>query len=577
MGRAGKTSGAALPGDNDGGMDRAVATSRPQEIDSHRLAVERAALRRIGALAVRPASPWQVFGAIVEELGRLMPVDHVRMWRFEGDTATAVASAGALDDAMPVGLRESLDRDSLAARVHRTGRSQRVDDYAAVGGDFAARAIAVGAGSAAAIPIVVDGRRWGALVAVDRAPRRLPHDAEACMDDFAALTAPAIANAESRTRADRLADEQAALRRVARLVSQDAPPGAIYEAVAAEMSALLGAERVVLARFGRGDDVMAIADDGRSGPLPPSDADLPASIARQLEPCGVRVAVGAPVFVDGEPWGLAMAGWTPDKPPAAGAEERIAGMAEIFAAAIAGADVRDRVAAAGERLRSEEARARRHVLRDLHDGAQQRLVHTIVTLQLARSALDAGDERAAALVEEALEHAEASHAELRDLVHGTLPGPLAGGGLQGGIAALAARLDLPVDLDVRAGRLPAEVEAAAYFVVAEALTNVVKHAQATSAEVTAFVHDRSLHLHVRDDGVGGAHAAGHGLAGMDDRVAALGGQLTIESPTGGGTLVAAMLPVGPRSGDRRRRSGGDPAAAVGQPGPTGHRTRVSAV
>jgi signal transduction histidine kinase len=183
------------------------------------------------------------------------------------------------------------------------------------------------------------------------------------------------------------------------------------------------------------------------------------------------------------------------------------------------------------------------VVRDLHDGAQQRLVHTIVTLKLAQSALRQEDETAEALLGEALQHAEQGHAELRELAHGILPAVLTRGGLRAGVDALVARLDLPVRVQILGERLPAEIEASAYFLVAEALTNVVKHAQAAGADVTASVEGGMLRVEVRDDGIGGADASGHGLVGMDDRVSALGGQLRVDSPADVGTLGSATFPL----------------------------------
>lgn len=195
------------------------------------------------------------------------------------------------------------------------------------------------------------------------------------------------------------------------------------------------------------------------------------------------------------------------------------------------------------RLLTEGDEARRRVVRDLHDGAQQRLVHTIVMLKLAQRSLREEDEKAESLVGEALEHAERSNAELRELAHGILPAVLTRGGLRAGLDAAVTRLDLQVHVDVPAERFPAEIEASAYFIAAEALTNVVKHAHADRADVTASVRDGRLHVEVRDDGIGGADPDGHGLVGMCDRVTALGGRLKIESPARGGTLVTATLPL----------------------------------
>jgi len=185
---------------------------------------------------------------------------------------------------------------------------------------------------------------------------------------------------------------------------------------------------------------------------------------------------------------------------------------------------------------------RRRVVRDLHDGAQQRLVHTVVTLKLARRALEQGDEAAPTLLAQALDHAEQANVELRELAHGILPAVLTRGGLRAGVEALASRMPVPVVIRVSVGRLPAAAAATAYFVAAEALTNVAKHARAGRAEVTARVENGTLRVRVRDDGVGGAQPDGSGLVGLGDRLAALDGRLRVESPPGGGTLVAADIP-----------------------------------
>ncbi len=182
-------------------------------------------------------------------------------------------------------------------------------------------------------------------------------------------------------------------------------------------------------------------------------------------------------------------------------------------------------------------------MRDLHDGAQQRLVHSIITLKLAKSALRDTDGEAKGLVDEALEQAEKGKLELRELAHGILPSVLTRGGLRAGVEAVVSRLDLPVDVDVTAERFPAQIEANAYFIVAEALTNVVKHARATHAEVSARVEEGALLFEVRDDGVGGADPTGRGLIGLADRATALGGRLDVQRLESGGTLIAAALPV----------------------------------
>jgi len=264
-------------------------------------------------------------------------------------------------------------------------------------------------------------------------------------------------------------------------------------------------------------------------------------IADLVRGLGVRATVAAPIIVDGHLWGVTIANWQGEQSPPADTEERMTEFAGLLDTAIANADSRDQLTASRARLVTAGDEARGRVVRDLHDGAQQLLVHTIVTLKLAQQAFGKGDGNAEALVGEALGHAERSNAELRELAHGILPTVLTRGGLRAGIDAVVSRLDLPVRVEVPPDRFPSETEASAYFIVAEALTNVMKHSHATRAEVRAFVRDGMVHLEIQDDGLGGADSKGHGLVGMTDRVTALGGQLTVASPPGGGTLVAATL------------------------------------
>jgi signal transduction histidine kinase len=267
------------------------------------------------------------------------------------------------------------------------------------------------------------------------------------------------------------------------------------------------------------------------------------AIAELARTTGLRSSVGAPIVVDGRLWGVITASWKGEQSPPADTEERMTGFAQLLDTAIANADSRDQLNASRARLLSEADQARRRVVRDLHDGAQQRLVQMILTLQLAERALQQDDGEAKSLVAEALKQAEQGNAELRELAQGILPAVLTHGGLRAGISSVVRRLHLPVQLDVPAERFPAEIEASAYFITAEALTNVVKHSHAKRAEVRATVEDEMLHIEVRDDGIGGADPGGHGLVGISDRVTALGGRLEVESPAGGGTLLAATLPL----------------------------------
>ena len=257
----------------------------------------------------------------------------------------------------------------------------------------------------------------------------------------------------------------------------------------------------------------------------------------------MRSAVGAPIVVDGRLWGALIAVTGAARSPPDDTEERLARFAQLLDTAIANADSRDQLTASRARLLTAGDEARRRVVRDLHDGAQQRLVHAIVTLKLAQRAVRDNDGEVESLLREALEHAEQGNRELRDLAHGILPPRLTRGGLRAGVDAVVERVELPVQVDVPDERYPAEIEATAYFIVAEALTNVVKHSHARAAKVTASVQDGALCVEIRDDGSGGANPDGHGLVGMRDRVTTLGGRLEIDSPDGDGTRVAASLPL----------------------------------
>jgi len=207
------------------------------------------------------------------------------------------------------------------------------------------------------------------------------------------------------------------------------------------------------------------------------------------------------------------------------------------------AEARSDLAASRARIVTAGDEERRRVVRDLHDGAQQRLVHTTIMLKQAREALQTNRGPVCELVDEALKQSELATDELRKLARGIHPSVLTLRGLSAAIEGLADRMPVPVELDVSVGHLPPAVESTAYFVVAEALTNVAKHARAGNVEVRARVEDGTLAIRIRDDGVGGARSDGSGLVGLSDRVAALDGRLRVENPAAGGSLVAADIPL----------------------------------
>ncbi|MDX6726376.1 MAG: hypothetical protein QOK49_1181 [Baekduia sp.] len=368
----------------------------------------------------------------------------------------------------------------------------------------------------------------------------------------------------------RPAQEQAALRRAATLVARGMPPEEVFAAVTEEVGRLFAVDLATMCRYehdgfaivamwGRGGEALPVGSrwplGGRNLGTLVFETGRPARIDRladatgplveNIRDDGVRSAVGAPIIVEGGLWGLMAAASSREQPLPPSTEARLASFTELVATAIANAEAQTEVAESRARIVAATDDERRRVVRDLHDGAQQRLVHTVVTLKLARRAVQNGEGDVPALLTEALDNAEQATAELRELAHGILPVALTQGGLRAGVHALASRMPVPIEIDVDVGRLPPPVEATAYFVVAEALTNVAKHAHAHHAEVTARIEDSTVQVRIRDDGVGGALAGGggSGLIGLADRLAVLDGKLRVDSPADRGTLVAAVIPL----------------------------------
>jgi signal transduction histidine kinase len=231
---------------------------------------------------------------------------------------------------------------------------------------------------------------------------------------------------------------------------------------------------------------------------------------------------------------------------------------ELVATAVANAESRALLAASRQRIVATADETRRRLERDLHDGAQQRLVSTVVALKLAKRALNQGSEKLDGLVHEALDNAERATEELRELARGIMPAILTRNGLGPAIEAVAHRSPIPVKVDLRAdGRLPERAEVTMYFVVSEALTNAAKHSCASVVQVTVEDIDGDLRLSIDDDGVGGADPArGSGLVGLRDRVEAIGGTLSVQSPPGEGTHVTVELPLSPHPVPPRATSTG---------------------
>jgi signal transduction histidine kinase len=260
---------------------------------------------------------------------------------------------------------------------------------------------------------------------------------------------------------------------------------------------------------------------------------------------GVRSGVGGPIVIGGRVWGAVTAAWPGEGPPPIGAEDRLAAFAVLVAHAVQNAQTRNELAASRARLVEASDEARRRIERDLHDGAQQRLVVTALELSMLERKLDQAPEAARAMLARAREQLACGLSELRDLARGIHPTVLTERGLEAAVTDLAQRAPLPVDLRVAVpDRLDPTIEAAAYFLVSEALTNVAKYAHAERVSVDIAATDGAVEVTIADDGAGGADAAkGSGLRGLIDRVTALGGRMDVSSPPGRGTRLSARLPV----------------------------------
>jgi signal transduction histidine kinase len=368
---------------------------------------------------------------------------------------------------------------------------------------------------------------------------------------------------------EQLVREHAALQRVATLVARQPEQAEVFAVVTCEAGLLLGARMTALLRVESSETAVIVAGWSRDEtPVPVGSRgvldgtglvgrivrterpvrledydEVGGAVAAQMREIGVRSAVAGPIVLGGRIWGALSATWPPGVPMPAGAEDRVAAFADLVAYAIDNAETREELAASRMRLVEAADEQRRSVVRDLHDGAQQRLVHAAITLQLAHAHGDAPPELAR-LLGEALEDTRAAIEELRNLAHGIHPAVLTHRGLAAAVDELADRAPVPVHVDIPDERYPDFVESAAYFVVAEALTNVAKYARAAAACITATRTRDALVLVLEDDGVGGARLElGSGLAGLRDRVVAFDGTLTVDSPLGAGTRIRAEIPL----------------------------------
>jgi signal transduction histidine kinase len=273
-----------------------------------------------------------------------------------------------------------------------------------------------------------------------------------------------------------------------------------------------------------------------------SSASGPAAgAARRL---GVVSSVASPIVVEGRLWG-AMIVVSSDELLPADTEGRLEKFTELLATAIANAESRSELAASRRRIVAASDEARRRIERDLHDGTQQRLVSLALAARTAEADVAAGRGDPRAELSRIAAGLADAMAELQEFSRGIHPAILSERGLGPALRTLARRSAVPVDLDVMTNaRCPEPIEIAAYYVASEALANAMKHAQASRVEISLTTGHSSLLLSVRDDGIGGADPArGSGLAGLADRVEALGGSIHLHSVAGAGTHITVDLPL----------------------------------
>jgi signal transduction histidine kinase len=540
--------------------------------DRREASAELNALRRVATLVAEGVQPQDLFAVVAEEVSRVVDVPAVSVVRYELDgTATECANFNRGDRLFPVGVRWSIEGTNILRLVRDSSHAARIDDYSRLEGEMARIVRESGIRSTVGIPIVVAGRVWGTMVGSTAERERLPEDTESRLADFTELLATAIENAESREALERLAEEQAALRRVATLVAHGVQPTEIFSAVSEEVARLFGTESAAVVRFdhddpaivfvgvekhiGEGlpigtrwklDDAMASAEvyrTGRSARVDEKDwSSVSGPVAATGRRLGIASSVASPILVDGRLWGAMTVAAHETLP--LDTEERLENFTELVATAIANADSKSKLAASRMRIVAAADEARRRIERDLHDGTQQRLVTLGLAMRTAEENVPP-DSSLRAELSSIANGLVAAVTELQEMSRGIHPAILSQGGLGPALRALARRSTIPVELDLTTDkRLPEPIEVAAYFVVSEALANATKHAQASRIAVSLAPRNGNLRLSIGDDGVGGADSTrGSGLVGLTDRVEALGGTIDIESAPGEGTSLVVTLPL----------------------------------
>jgi predicted ATPase/signal transduction histidine kinase len=501
---------------------------------------------------------------------------HLLLWDDDRQSWLRPASGGGKAQASETGQEHAAPM-SVLRYVQRTREPLAVGD--ATGDDrFARDRYFAGAACCSLLAVPIFSR--GALRAVLLLENRLIRAAFTtgrldAVNLIAGQLAVSLDNAQVYAEYRRIAGEQAALRRVATLVARAAPPQQVFAAVAGEVGRLLAADFAILVRYDPADTLEVVGtwtSTGAPAPTPvgerlplggrnvitlvwrtarPARIDyddaISGTIGQVATGWGLRSSVGVPVSVEGRLWGAMVAAFTRPEHLPGDTESRLAGFTELVATAIANAGAQAEVTASRARIVAAADQARRRIERNLHDGAQQRLVTLVLQLHAAQAEVPPEAVGLARRLTCAVTEVNGVLKELGEIARGLHPAILAEGGLRLALKALARRSAVPVSLEVQvAGRLPEQVEVSAYYVVAEALTNAAKHGGASAVSIQAATVGDTLRIEVRDDGIGGADfAGGTGLVGLKDRVEALDGRIFLDSPRGAGTSLRVEFPLTP--------------------------------
>lgn len=541
------------------GMCARAGISGDSAAELARLVEEQAALRRVATLVARRATETETVAAITAEVGALFGADTANTLRWDGEALSVVGDWDREERPTRTGVVYAFGGDTISARVIDAKGPARVDSADDLRTEFGrARWRELGIEASIGAPVLVKGEIWG-VVTASRFHGAAPfaEHAEHHLGDFASLCAIAIENAEWRQSMSELLEEQRTLRRIATLVAGGRPSEEVLDEIVRGVGRLFDARAVHAVRWDGVQNEVTVLRAWTAGAYPAPapgttlQCDPESAVIQLLETgyasrtTGADSAIAAPIIMNAALRGAVVAERPPGEPFPEGAEARLRSFADLAAQSVSNERAQEDVRRSRERVVLEGDAARQRLERNLHDGAQQRLVAVLMRLRVALRQIEDNPAHARGLLDQAVNELTHALEELRDLARGLHPAILTDRGLGPALEVLVRRSPYPVDLRFEVeGELPTSAAAGAYYVIAEALTNAAKYARPTRISVAARSDATSVHVEVADDGVGGATISeGSGLLNLSDRVAALGGRFTVASPPGEGTAVRAWIPL----------------------------------